>query len=528
MELRRSSRRKLRTNCKFANSDSVTPLSALRARCAACRLPPRPPSPRRGLDATALMTNDGSAFAGETQRESDDQLADAFPHLVADAFPDPSDASAVGSEAASSEASMNVLMRYMGCSAKPYMWCGPTSSVEKGGTSREDDAELPYRHDLREGDHVFRWKMLGFCYPIQVHGIVFSVGPDFVTIVDCGLTQDSGLDKVGHFEDGKKNAKKTRSRMNVLTLTDDKEIKRWTKIRYGEEVRLEVHSSNLEMRHKCHEEGDAPPGEDRPEEGEESVVADPEESPSAGLELEEVETCVGSTIKAATAATATPATTTPRGRRASARSSSWFSWSRRDAPAAPAAGRRRPARLRLPRADPPALVLARLRFLLERGEATFPPPADDDRADEDREGARLLPPHHLLYANSECIAVFCTTGRWSTLQASLFLHSSALGNAKQSVALAAYLGAQTAVVPASGWWGFFGGTTTIGLFAAQPWLVPALVGGGMVYVGLPMVLLLKTKGRWADTEKRLNEAFWSMYDTDVIVEMIRCWSGLED
>ena len=26
--------------------------------------------------------------------------------------------------------------------------------------------------------------------------------------------------------------------------------------------------------------------------------------------------------------------------------------------------------------------------------------------------------------------------------------------------------------------------------------------------------------------KKLNDAFWSMYDSDVIVEMIRCWSGL--
>ena len=26
--------------------------------------------------------------------------------------------------------------------------------------------------------------------------------------------------------------------------------------------------------------------------------------------------------------------------------------------------------------------------------------------------------------------------------------------------------------------------------------------------------------------KKLNDAFWSMYDSDVIVEMIRCWSGV--
>jgi hypothetical protein len=93
--------------------------------------------------------------------------------------------------------------------------------------------------------------------------------------------------------------------------------------------------------------------------------------------------------------------------------------------------------------------------------------------------------------------------------------------------MAMFLSSQTVTVPASGFWGWFGGTTTISLFTAQPWLVPALVGGGMVYVGLPMLMLWKAKGRWADTEKRLNDAFWSMYDSDVTVGMIRCWSGLE-
>jgi hypothetical protein len=197
---------------------------------------------------------------------------------------------------------------------------------------------------------------------------------------------------------------------------------------------------------------------------------------------------------------------------------------------APEKSKQKSQMFRLPKADPPVLVLARLRFLLEFGEALFPPPSPADASDdggEPRRRAPLLPPHHLLYANSECIVVFCKTGRWSTLQATIFLHSSTLGNAKQSVTLAMFLGAQTVTVPATGFWGFFGGTTTISLFAAQPWLIPALVGGGVVYVGLPMVLLLKARGRWGDTEKRLNEAFWSMYNTDVIVEVIRCWSGLE-
>ena len=47
----------------------------------------------------------------------------------------------------------------------------------------------------------------------------------------------------------------------------------------------------------------------------------------------------------------------------------------------------------------------------------------------------------------------------------------------------------------------------------------------MIYVGLPVIMLSKAKGRWADTERKLNDAFWSMYDSDVIAEMIQCLSG---
>ena len=84
--------------------------------------------------------------------------------------------------------------------------------------------------------------------------------------------------------------------------------------------------------------------------------------------------------------------------------------------------------------------------------------------------------------------------------------------------MTALLASKTATVPAGGLWGFFGGTTTVSLFTAQPWLVPALVGGGAVYVGLPMLMLWKAKGRWSETEKRLNNAFWSMHDSEATVE----------
>ncbi|KAL9182605.1 hypothetical protein ACHAXT_013257 [Thalassiosira profunda] len=434
---------------------------------------------------------------------------------------------------AASEASMLVLMRYMGCSSKPYMG---RKRLKDSSTKRGlEVGDLQYKHDLQEGDHVIQWKMLGYCYPIQSHGIVFSAGPDFVTIVDCSMAYNSDADKAGNFDENTKK-KKTRRRMNILTLDDEKEIKKWTKIRYGEEVQLKVHSTNKAMQKQAGKEKDA-----AGKTGKDESSADAEESPSvAGLEMEEVERCVQAKIK-----------TSPE--KSSAKSpqrspSSWFSWSTRsvnslppaDADAAKAGDegkeKQQPQKeeLRLPKSDPPALVLARLRFLLEYGEGPFSPPGgedgDGDKKSKDRDGKprpNLLPPHHLLYANSECIAVWCQTGRWSTLQAAIFLHSSTVGNAKQTATLGLGLGAKTVAVPASGLWGFFGGTTTVSLFTAQPWIVPALVGGGMVYIGLPMLMLWKAKGRWLEAERRLNDAFWSMPDSDVIVELIRCWSGLE-
>jgi len=407
-----------------------------------------------------------------------------------------------------------------------------------------DDADIKFTHDLQVGDHVIRWKMLGYLYPIQVHGIVFSMGPDFVTIVDCGLSSYSNLDKVGNFEDGGEdghgrklsNEKKTeRRRMQIVTLVDENEIKKWTKIRYGEEVQLRVHSSNEKMQQNVKVSEDDIANPSAP--GGASSDAEFEQSPSAGLDIEEVEKCVQANIRAS------PLKKGPR-------SPSWFrscgspTGAKVDSKPPPArrpgdAKQQQTQRLRLPEADPPKLVLARLRFLLEYGEEPFPPPAGGADANDDAVvgGARgkssqreqnLLPPHHLLYANSECIAVFCKTGRWSTIQAAIFLHTSTVGNVKQTATVAMFLGSQTVTVPASGLWGWFGGTTTLPLFTAQPWLVPALVGGGMVYVGLPMLMLWKAKGTWGKTERRLNDAFWSMCDPDVVVEMIRTLSGLDN
>ena len=409
---------------------------------------------------------------------------------------------------ADSEASMMALMRYVGCSSRAY---------GQGPAPPESEDRKPYKHDLVEGDHVIRWKMLGFCYPIQVHGIVFSAGPDVVTIVDCGLASSiSKSDIVGTSDEEQcsgNSGRERRKRMDILTLVDEKEIKKWTKISYGKEVELRVASAKPKPDDKSDDQPVLVKNDDmqryisnqQPLEGKCSLDGSHTHS-ETGINKSKSQDADELPTKA---------------------KRSWF-WSRKqiaderkDEPKSKEEGQQK---VTLPKTDPPFLVLARLRFLLEQGEEAYPPSGDGETSSR----RPLMPPHHLLYANSECIAVWCKTGHWSTLQASIFLHSSTVGNVKQTATLAAFLSAQTVTVPASGFWGWFGGTTTVGLFTAQPYLVPALIGGGMVYVGIPVAMYWKAKGRWSKTEARLNDAFWSSVDCQLIVELIRCWSCVED
>lgn len=138
----------------------------------------------------------------------------------------------------------------------------------------------------------------------------------------------------------------------------------------------------------------------------------------------------------------------------------------------------------IPRSDPPLLVLARTRFILEHGES-------------------ILPPYHILNSNSECIAVWCKTGRWSTFQASVFLHSSAIGYGKSCIGL------------------------TIGAAATQPWLIPAFATVGVAAVGTPWLLLKVANDKWNEATNNLTEQFWMQAEPPVFVECIRKWSNLE-
>ena len=137
----------------------------------------------------------------------------------------------------------------------------------------------------------------------------------------------------------------------------------------------------------------------------------------------------------------------------------------------------------LPRSDPPILVLARTRFLLDQGED-------------------FLPPYHIVNSNSECIAVWCKTGRWSTLQASVFLHSTAIGNTKSTTAI------------------------SLAVAATQPWLLGAVIPAGMAAIGTPWIMLKLANDKWNAATIRLTEEFWSRAEPEVFVECIEKWSRL--
>jgi len=155
---------------------------------------------------------------------------------------------------------------------------------------------------------------------------------------------------------------------------------------------------------------------------------------------------------------------------------------------------------KLPCSDPTHLVLSRVRYLLH------------DPA--------ILPSHNIFYSNSECIAVWCKTGRWSTLQASIFLHSTAAGQLKSAATLATVVGTTTVtqVVPAGGVAGWFGmtTTTTVGLLSLQPWLIPVLAGYGLIAVGTPLFMMRKARVKWEENTEILTNGYqeWVGDDED--------------
>ena len=143
---------------------------------------------------------------------------------------------------------------------------------------------------------------------------------------------------------------------------------------------------------------------------------------------------------------------------------------------------------KLPKSDPRAIVLARVKYIL----------AEQDKP----ENETSLPKYHILYSNSECLAVWCKTGKFSTLQAAVFLHSTSIANAKSSFLLGA------------------------GIAATQPWLIPVVGMYAVAAVGMPYYVLKKCKDRWKESELKLTTTFWAHAGPEVYVAAIENWSGL--
>lgn len=153
------------------------------------------------------------------------------------------------------------------------------------------------------------------------------------------------------------------------------------------------------------------------------------------------------------------------------------------AAAAAAVAAAQPAHEDLPKSDPKKIVLARAHFLLEYGE-------------------EILPPYHVFYSNSECIAVWCKTGRWSTLQTAVYLTGHSVGAAKSST------------------------MATLGVAAAHAVFAPVVAVGGLIWVSAPMVILQKSRKKWEEATMKLTPLFWAWAPNEVFVEAIENWSDI--
>jgi len=509
-----------------------------------------------------------------------------------------------------------------------------SSSTPNNKKQRRDERERErYLHNLSKGDHVVRWDRI-VVYPIQVHGIVLSASDDVVTIVDFGLTatpppSPPSVEHKGHgkfssssssVENGTSNESNMNSsdsslpleeminhedramiktceshrheimgpdRINILVLTEEKDIKSWKKVNYtiekkkkkkkkqgkfqwwwdhdndndngndntdnangksgnkekddnGENIKMgtstsiststatsESKDSDDIIKENCSyefsgsnaDDGAAiavPPSE---EEGKEmqnksgdaitGTNSQETENSSNGDDTTTNNNNINSNDKDTSSIqehNAKKAKTTESHPTVTATSTNTITINKsknknnKDLP--------EPL---LTRSDPTTIVLARVRYLVSN--------------------PHVLPPHHIFYSNSECIAVWCKTGVWSTLQASIYLHSTAAGNFKSAVTAAAAVSGSTVTttVPATGIGGWFGMTTTatVSLVSVQPWIIPALAGYGIIAVGGPYIVLRKCHEHWRRATTDLNDKFWSELDADVYVEAIKSWSGLD-
>ena len=354
----------------------------------------------------------------------------------------------------------------------------PLTDEEREALGGLDAEGLDADHGFEPGDHIIRWEMLPIMYPIQIHGIVLEAGKNLVIIADFGLASydsHSGASKDLNTwsNDAKDDSNdvilqawekikpKEKKRLNVIAVTDPKEIRKWTKIKYGDQVETKEKKSFLSKflpGSKPEKDGDFNKAK-----GKETIEVD-EESAEETDDDSDIRECDSAEPE-------------------------WFQRSpRRKTPAKQkdeqsvfSIDQLEGQKNELPKSDSAKLVLSRTHFILEN--------------------EHLLPPYHVFYSNSECIAVWAKTGRWSTLQAAVYLVSSSVGFGKSATML------------------------TISVAAAHMILVPALAVGGLAVVGAPLLYLKKSQEKWEEATILLTDKFWMQADNEVFIEAIEYWGG---
>jgi hypothetical protein len=369
------------------------------------------------------------------------------------------------------------------CQSLQILWL---SMLKNMAPEVPDDSNLPSEglanHGFEAGDHIIRWELLPVLYPIQIHGIVLEAGRNCVVIADFGLASsyqraacDKGLTTWSEDESKddshdvimaawEKIKPKQKKRLNVIVVTDPKEIRKWSKINYvggqGEKSSnkaLGFFTSLLAGKTQNTQEST------QEIVSEETATELPYDDETRNVEGEPEWIRPGYKPHK------------PKG------SSMPLSNDGQSVFSIDSPGDQ--LERELPKSDSAKLVLARTHFVLEHEE--------------------LLPPYHVFYSNSECIAVWCKTGRWSTLQAAVYLVSTSVGYAKSATMI------------------------TLTVAAAHAVLLPALAVGGLAVAGAPLLFLKKSQEQWDKTTNRLTEKFWMHAEPPVFVEAIKYWARLD-
>jgi len=133
--------------------------------------------------------------------------------------------------------------------------------------------------------------------------------------------------------------------------------------------------------------------------------------------------------------------------------------------------------------NPVALILARVKFLIENPD--------------------VVSEFELVHADRECLAVWCKTGRWATVEVSSYL---SIASRVQTMGCLATVGSAVlpVTVPASGLWGYLGYTVQISLFEAAP-IIPLIAVGGVV--ATTIIAWQRYQRKWRDLTYTLNRAF---------------------